>query len=244
LSKIVSSDNEGDIFEFKQFTVNQSSSAMKVGTDSILLGSWVDHSNPSLILDIGTGTGVIALICAQRWEDSDIYAVEIEAKLAQLAAENFAHSPWHDRLNIDHSSIQKFSEESAQKFDLIVCNPPFFTGGTLSMHLDKNAVRHTIKLSHADLLLCVKKLLNANGIFAVVLPYIEGLRFIEIAALHGLHCKEMKMIRSKSGKPIERILLSFSLISIPFNKSEMILMESDGVTKTPEYATLVNAFYL
>jgi tRNA1Val (adenine37-N6)-methyltransferase len=166
-------------FTFKQFKIYQDRCAMKVGTDGVLLGAWVRIQDAQKMLDVGTGTGVIAIMLAQRAAHTEgvaVHAVEIdEAALAQ-AQENMAASPFNYCLAGFHDSIQDFAKKSADKYDLIVSNPPFFTGGTLSSSADVSQVRHTVKLPHGDLLNATRELLAKNGRFAVVLPLIEGLR--------------------------------------------------------------------
>ena len=178
------------VFKFKEFEVIQDGSTMKVGTDGVLLGAWASVNFAKEILDIGTGTGVIAMMLAQRTGSAAVHAVEIDELAFLQAAENFKNAPWADRLRCFHMSIQDFASATEQRYDLIVSNPPFFTGGTLSDNSDKVSVRHTIKLPHGDLLLSVRQLLKKNGKFCVVLPYLEGLRFKEMAQTSGLFCNK------------------------------------------------------
>ena len=136
---------------------------MKVGTDGILLGAWADVGDAKSILDIGTGTGLIAIMLAQRSSEAQIHAVEIDDEACEQAATNMANSPWTQRLAAIRSSIQDFVKLSRNHYDLIVSNPPFFTGGTFSNSQDKASVRHTVKLPHGDLLSSVRSLLSKDG---------------------------------------------------------------------------------
>ena len=182
------------IFKFKKFEIDQTGSTMKVGTDGILLGAWCDLSDAKKVLDIGTGTGLIALMAAQRSrEDAKIEAVEIDEDSYNQAVVNCKSSDWHQKINLYHLPIQEFAQKAQNVFDHIICNPPFFSGGTLSSSKDRNSVRHTIKLSHQDLLRSVRSLMSSSGKLSVILPHLEGLRFIEMAETYGFHCSKKSM---------------------------------------------------
>ena len=132
-------------FQFKSFSIQQAECAMKVGTDGVLLGAWVDVAGAQRILDIGTGTGVIAIMLAQRSREAVIHAVEINEEACKLANENMQACPWSENLQSFPSPVQDYAREIEQSYDLIVSNPPFFSGGTFSRNEDRNNVRHTIK---------------------------------------------------------------------------------------------------
>ena len=146
---------------------------MKVGTDGVLLGAWAAVKQAQHILDIGTGTGLIAIMLGQRNAKAIIHGVEIDEIAFAQAYGNMDAAPWNDRLKAIHSSIQEFAKTQERKYDHIVRNPPFFSGGTFSNNQDRNSVRHTVKLPHGDLLNAVQKLLSVDGRFSVILPYIE-----------------------------------------------------------------------
>ncbi len=147
-------------FYFKQFTVQQDRCAMKIGTDGVLLGAWAEVTGARQVLDIGTGSGVIALMLAQRAEKALIHAVEVDEDAYGQACENVQAAPWAGRMSVFHAAIQDYVQTSGQQYDLIVSNPPFFSGGTFSASQDRNSVRHTVKLPHGDLLQAVRKLLG------------------------------------------------------------------------------------
>ena len=235
-------------FTFKQFKIHQDRCAMKVGTDGVLLGAWADIESAQNILDIGTGTGVIAVMLAQRSQNTEgvkIHGVEIDAVAADQAQENFKAAPFAERLAAFPLSIQDFAKKSPVKYDLIVSNPPFFTGGTLNSSGDKTNVRHTVKLPHGDLLNATRELLAQNGKFCVILPLIEGLRFIEIAATYGLHITERTDVRFKKEKPIERLLLTFEHHPKTIDQKELILQHSTMGDRdfTEAYRELTKDFY-
>lgn len=230
------------IFKFKQFDVQQDKAAMKVNTDSILLATWVNVPHQR-ILDIGTGTGLIALILAQRNPEAMIDAVEIDNNAFQEAQDNFAKAKWADRLQAYHTSIQDFQSDA---YDFIICNPPFFTGGTLSENLDRNSVRHTIKMPNNELLRSTRRLLKPSGRFAVVLPYIEGLRFIEMAKSYGFCVHRQTEILPRPEKPIERLLIEFGLRQCDTKEQTTMAIYQTGKTSnySDEYIALTKDFYL
>jgi len=235
---------ETEIFKFKQFHIAQDHCAMKVGTDGILLGAWADVSDINSALDIGSGTGLIAIMLAQRTQKAQIHAIEIDEKASQQSIENASHCPWSERISVINQSIQDYSRNSDQKFDLIISNPPFFTGGTFSDSQDRNSVRHTVKLPHGDLLRAVQILLAVNGRFAVILPYIEGLRFIEMAKTYQLHCIRKTEVIPRKGKQVERLLLELKKeIEVP--KEDQLIMRKDTSDEwDEEYIRLTGDFYL
>ncbi len=231
-------------FQFKQFAVAQDRCTMKVGTDGVLLGAWCDTQDAQHILDIGTGTGVIALMLAQRNEAAQVRAVEIDETAHQQAQENFDASPFATRMESILMSIQDYAKKTETAYDLIVSNPPFFTGGTFSNNENKNNVRHTVKLPHGDLLLSTRKLLSAQGKFCVVLPSMEGLRFVEVARTYHFYCTKITEVRPKPDKGIERLLLQFELEEKPCIKDELIIQKDDKRNDyTEDYKALTEAFY-
>ena len=234
-------------FTFKQFTIEQDHCAMKVGTDGVLLGAWADVSTAKKILDIGSGTGIIAIMLAQRTvytEGGKVHAVEIDDAAFQQSSDNMAKAPFAKRLAVFHDSIQDFAKKSVDKYDLIVSNPPFFTGGTFSSNQDKTNVRHTVKLPHGDLLHATRQLLSKTGKFCVILPLIEGLRFIEIARTYGMNCTNKTEVHTLAGKGIERFLLQFEQENKPMITDKLIIQNSDERNDyTEEYKNLTKDFY-
>ncbi|GAB5550909.1 MAG: tRNA1(Val) (adenine(37)-N6)-methyltransferase [Saprospiraceae bacterium] len=233
-------------FKFKQFEIHQDQCTMKVGTDGVLLGAWADVDNCQNILDIGAGTGLIAIMLGQRTQDQDteIYAIEIDDAAAEQAAANANAAPWSQRLNIFQGAIQDYARSTDHKFDLIVSNPPFFSGGTFSDKQDRNDVRHTVKLPHGDLLIAVRTLLQENGKFCVILPLIEGLRFQELAAPYHLYCTKVMKVKPKKDKPVERLLLQFERNKLPQQTNELIIQKEARNDWTEDYIDLTKAFYL
>lgn len=232
------------IFSFKQFSIVQEHSTMKVNTDAILLGSWADFSSDISILDIGAGTGIITLMAAQRAKSATVVGVEIEESAFEEATINAKNSPFSNRLTIVQGSIQDYSKLAKDKFSHIVSNPPFFTGGTFSSNENKATVRHAIKLPHGDLLNAVNKLLENKGRFSVILPTIEGYRFIELAERTGLFANRIAEVRPKPTKNIERLLITFSRESLPLIKENITVQTHELNVYHEDYITLTKEFYL
>lgn len=218
---------------------------MKIGTDGVLLGAWADVSAVKTALDIGTGSGVIAIMLAQRAPEAQIHGIDIDEHSCQQAAENMKAAPWASQLEVLHQPVQDFARVHGHQYDLIVSNPPFFTGGTFSHDQDRNSVRHTVKLPHNDLLRAVQALLAERGRFAVVLPYIEGLRFQELAEGYNLHCNRLTEVLPKPQSPIERLLMEFER-EPRAQKTDRLVLRKDGqhLNWTAEYMELTGDFYL
>ena len=240
----MSKDTISKPFRFKQFTIEQDQCTMKVGTDGVLLGAWAAANEVNLALDIGTGTGLIAIMLAQRLTGAHIHAVEINESACQQAQNNMANSPWSNHLQAFFQPIQEYAKVSSEKYDLIVSNPPFFSGGTFSQNQDKTNVRHTVKLPHGDLLSAVRSLLAEDGKFCIILPLIEGLRFRELALSYQLYCSEIMEVIPKVDHQVERLLMKFGKEEIALKKSQLIVYKEQPNVYTEEYVALTKAFYL
>lgn len=231
-----------DYFHFKKFSVRHDRSGMKVGTDGVLLGAWADVRRATHILDIGTGTGVIALMLAQRATDSvTIDAVEIDAQAYADARENIGASPWHDRIHVHHTAIQQFN--TSTRFDLIVSNPPYFQKSYKPPIAQRETARHTEQLAFGDILTAAEKLLTATGRLNVILPYTEGLQFTDLAEHKGLRCSRKWVFRTRSNKPVERLLLEFTWKKTTSEEGE-ILLYAEGEHWSDSYKALTRDFYL
>lgn len=231
-------------FQFKQFTIEQDQCPMKVGTDGVLLGAWANIDTAQNALDIGTGTGLIAMMLAQRSDTLQVHAVEIDAIACAQAITNFEKSPFSTRLEAKAISIQDYLSDSNHTYDLIVSNPPFFSGGTFSESQERNQVRHTVKMPHSVLLQATRRLLNKSGKFCLILPLIEGLRFKELAEQYGLHCTKMTEVKPKVDKNVERLLLQFEWEQKTLEKDELVIQKEARNDWTPEYIELTGDFYL
>ena len=232
-------------FAFRQFTIRQDRCAMKVGTDGVLLGAWADVGGVKSALDIGTGTGLIALMLAQRAPAAVIHAVEIDRESALQARENADASPWADRVKVIDSPIQVFAENPPVQYDLIVSNPPFFRDSLKSIRAGRNIVRHTETLSFGDLVKAVSGLLAPGGRFCFILPPGEALVFERIALSSALFKTRYREMRSRPGKPVERVLMQLERESRPpVCEPVLTLHPDDSGQRSEEYAALTSAFYL
>ncbi len=217
---------------------------MKIGTDGVLLGAWASVENAAIALDIGAGSGVIAIMLGQRNPTLEVHAVEIDEASAAQCADNMKSAPWASRLSVHGVSLQHFAAQTDVLYDLVVSNPPFFSGGTFSSDENRNNVRHTVKLPHGDLLGAAKKLLSPKGRFCVILPYIEGLRFAELAENYHLYLTKMTEVRPLAQKSVERLLLQFELSPKILEKDELVIQYEKRNDWTAAYKALTGDFYL
>jgi tRNA1Val (adenine37-N6)-methyltransferase len=229
-------------FRFKQFAVRQERSAMKVGTDGVLLGAWANIGNTKRVLDVGTGTGLIALMIAQR-SAALIDAVEIDENSALQAIENVKSSRWSERIKVYNKSFQDFTSETINRYDLIVSNPPYFVNSLKSEEVARMVARHNEQLSHSELLYGVSKLLTDHGRFVGIFPYVEGNIFVAEASKYGLFCISRVSIHGKVNGPIKRVMLNFSRHKQPLEESVLSIRGFDS-EYTPEYVQLTKDFYL
>lgn len=236
-------------FLFKQFTVAQDQCAMKIGTDGVLLGAWVSLShNPERILDIGSGTGVIALQLAQRSIAHTIDAVEIDENAFIQCTENFDNALWADRLFCFHASIQDFTQEllndeEAEGYDLIIANPPFYSEDYRTNNTARDAARFTTSLPFQHLIVCTANILNAQGVFAVILPKKEAAQFVDLANTYELYLQRVCDVQGTPSTNVKRVLMEFS-----FTKKEPVeehlVIEKSRHHYTEAYKNLVSDFYL
>jgi tRNA1Val (adenine37-N6)-methyltransferase len=215
---------------------------MKVGTDAVLLGCWANVINQTNLLDIGTGSGVIALVLAQRTSyDSRIDAIEIEGQDAIQADQNFLDSPWSDRLHLHHIPVQDFFPEI--KYDMIITNPPYFINSQQPPDKRRTATRHTVSLDYKSLILAVSRLLHPAGTFNIILPLSEGNQFIDMALNNNLFCSRKYSFRTRPEKPVERWLMEFSHSQTDIDIGEILLYE-EGLKWSQSYINLTRDFYL
>lgn len=265
-------------FYFKKFAIRHTDSAMKVNTDGVLLPAWVSISNSNSkkqrVLDIGTGTGVISLIIAQRLAelhkvDFEICAIDIDADAAKEANFNFANSSWSQNLKSEHISLQDFltrfkltnrtlfdvktdesdsnhkCERANSNFSLIISNPPFFTNSLQAPSQRRTDARHNNALPFSDLIKGAFDLLEADGVFAVVLPADAGDQFIDLAKKHGLYPQRLCRVKTLAEKLEKRYLIEFSKNKkASFSEETLVMQLSGGKYYTPEYCHLVEKFYL
>jgi len=227
------------VFKFKKFFIIQEKSAMKVGTDGVLLGCWVSSGEAKNILDIGSGTGLITLMLGQRNLSANVIGIEID-KIASLEAQlNISNSDWEDRIEIKHTSLQQFAPQL--KFDLIVSNPPFFPQNKSRQMRD--IARHTNTLTFEDLIYNAANLLAAKGIFSIIIPKNSEEYFCKIAAIHKLYCNRVCYIKGNEQSDVKRVMMEFSFIK-SIVLSEHLTIESARHNYTNKYIHLCRDFYL
>ncbi len=197
-------------FSFKQFSVDDEGCTMKVGTDAVLLGAIADCQSVKSILDIGTGSGIISLMLAQR-SKAIIDGVEIDKDSYLKARQNFRKSPWTERLTAIHSSLQDFCEKTNATYDLIVSNPPFFSKSFVPEHEGRRVSKHDESLGFSDLISGAEKLLAPFGQLVLILPFLEKDRLINIAKKHNLHQFSCLEIFPKADKKPNRVLLELRM---------------------------------
>jgi tRNA1Val (adenine37-N6)-methyltransferase len=230
-------------FQFKKFKVEQEKSAMKVGTDGVLLGAWACKNGKS-ILDVGTGTGLIALMLAQRFEDAEITAIDIDKHAAEQAYENVCNSPWSDRISVECADFNIFRKEQAGCYDHIISNPPYFKQSLKSNSRSRSLARHDMLLTHDMLIVESVRLLNDGGCLSVVLPYVEGSVFIALAATKGLYCTRKTNVYSKPDSEIRRLLLEFRKVKQNLVEDSLVIEEKGRHSYSKEYLELTGPFYL
>ena len=230
-------------FVFKQFKILQDKCAMKVGTDAVLLGSWINCPNAKTILDIGTGTGIIALMLAQKI-GAKIDAIDIDENAFIQANENVNSSKWHDRIQIFHTSLQHFANRSNNKYDLIVSNPPYFVDSSKASEESRTNARHTDQLPYTDLLNGVLKLLNPLGRFYVILPTKESEQFCSLAAENKLYLTKLTRVITRTDKPEKRLLMRFEFTKKEFSEDSIIIEQDERHSYTNEYRELTKDYYL
>lgn len=232
-------------FRFRRFTVSQNRAAMRVGTDGVLLGAWVCGNAPQRILDIGTGTGLLALMMAQRFTSAAVHAVEIEEGARLDALENFRRSPWSDRLHLVGEDLLDYVHtQPSGGYDLIVSNPPFFQGSLPSSDPAAMKARHQTDLSASQLLEAVSHLLADGGGFAVIYPF-QGWAELELATkAQGLHPKRVCRVRTRPQKPWSRILVEGTRHASPTTWEEHVLMHDSSSAYSTEHRELTADFYL
>lgn len=238
-------------FRFKQFTVWHDRCAMKVGTDGVLLGAWCplpsQKQNRVRVLDIGVGSGLIALMLAQRLHQREdlfsVLGIDIDCDAVEQSHINFQQSPWKNNLTSQACRLQDMQTEHA--FNLIVSNPPYFQDSLKNPNAQRATARHTDTLSYAELIAHSARLLQEDGILALILPIEAEQEILTLAADHALHPTHITYVHSKPGKPAKRILIALSPISdsrCPM--TETMYIESENTPRSDEYKELTKDFYL
>lgn len=231
-------------FQFKEFSVNQDRCAMKIGTDSVLLGSWTSiESQPFSVLDIGAGTGILSLMLAQRSDAQMIEALEIDDLAYEQCVDNFEQSPWNDRLFCYHASLEEFAEEIDDTYDLILCNPPFYSEDYKTSNSQRDLARFQDAMPFNQLIESVGALLSKQGVFSAIIPFSEEEKFISLTSKAGLFPKRITRVKGSPNSKIKRSLLEFSYQKSQIETSELVI-ETSRHQYTQDYINLTKDFYL
>ena len=243
-------------FRFKQFFVRHDCSSMKVGTDGVLIGCWapafpatplqVASPPPIRILDVGTGSGLIALILAQRWQEAQIDAIDIDQASCDQARENFAASPWAERLHTAHSSLQQWQTANGKFYDLIVSNPPYFVDSLKAPDAARCAARHNDTLPFFSLIADSTRLLKDEGTLAVIVPCEAENELQSLAAAEGLQCTRRCYVHPKPGRPAKRVMIAWSRTPAPepTECTGHLTLEDEQGGRSEAYQQLTREFYL
>ena len=231
-------------FHFKQFSIAQDRCAMKVGTDGVLLGALADVDLTSnSILDVGAGTGLVALMLAQRYAAETIDALEINEAAFEQCVENFEASPWADRLFCYHTDFERFFMEWDEPYDAVVCNPPFYTEQVTSGNNARDIARQNSALPFDLLLKGVLNLLSKDGVFTVIIPFKEEEKFIALATDYKLHLQKTIRIRGNPSAEIKRSVLKLTFQPAEIQTAELVI-ELERHKYTPAFKAITKDFYL
>lgn len=216
---------------------------MKVGIDGFMLGVWAPIGEAKNILDVGTGTGLIALMLAQR-SSAMITAIDIDQDAVFQARENTLNSPWKDRVAVQSSSLQEFTANESATFDLIVSNPPYFVNSLKNPDKNRATARHTDSLTHEELINGSLKLLSAGGRLCIILPVNEGMQCVDFAQSKGLFCSKLVKVFPKPGVVAKRLLLEFGFTKVDTVLSELVIETEERHQYSDQFSLLAKDFYL
>lgn len=232
-------------FEFRQFRIEQPGGVFRVGTDGVLLGAWAGASirSPMRLLDVGTGTGLIAIMLAQRFPDARITAIEPDPESVSVAEINAAASPWSDRIEIINESLSAFTAGKPGVYDLIVSNPPYFSESLKNPDPRKASFRHAGTLTPDGLFKASEELLSPGGALCLIMPWAEGNVAVAAAAASGLYCNRMTRIRPLSASPFNRLLLEFVRTKTGCSVNILTTGHPSHGGYTRDYTELTRDFY-
>ena len=223
------------MFQFKQFKIEQDECAMKVGTDGVLLGAWARGGLS--VLDVGTGTGVIALMMAQRYPDAHVLGIDIDEGAVRQATINIQASPFIHQIHIVQTKVQEMDESYAGCFDAIVSNPPFFIDSLQAPDHQRNVARHTETLTYADLMKATRRLLSNDGEVSVIVPFDYRRRMDDEAIFQGFFPSRVCAVKTTPTKPVRRYLLAYKKQPCPCEQTELVIGDE-------LYLSLTSDFYL
>jgi len=230
-------------FICKQFRIYQENTALKIGTDAFILGSYTNHFANKTILDIGTGTGILALMLAQKYPHAQIDAIEIDEHACHDARFNFSRSKWNNKLTCIHNNITFYSQNCNTQYDIIISNPPFFHNSLISQNPRVSTAKHSISLTPSSLLQSVSNLLSKDGIFSVIIPFSDKNTYIELGLNINLYViQELEILPFKESAP-NRIILVFSKQSTTYTKKQLYIRNKQKEYST-DYSNLMKDYLL
>lgn len=227
-------------FRFKQFNIEEGECGMPISTDGVLLGSWAFATAPQTVLDIGCGTGLLSLMCAQRFPLSHITAIDIEFTAYQATRNNSLNSPWAERIECQQGDILGWQPE--QRFSAIICNPPYFNSGEMAHQPIRATARHTVSLSHQALIERLPHLLLADGVASFILPKTEGEQFITTAEHAGLYLGRYCQVQPTANKPVHRLMFELHPSPQPREQTTLVIREQQAYSEA--FYQLTRDFYL
>lgn len=232
-------------FNFKQFSIRHDKCAMKVSTDGILLGAWAKPEQSQAILDIGTGTGLLALMMAQQMcANAQVTAVEIDGDAFEQAQQNVSNSPWHNRIKVFHQDVLNWANTAQNKFDHIICNPPYFSDNLLGIDGKRNIARHNNHLSFESLLKAAESIAEQKADFCLILPLSERERFIQACQVCKWNeAEQVEVWNHQGGKPI-RFLTRLSMNKTTELRNNQIYTRDKRGSYTDTYKSICRDFYL
>ena len=230
------------MFHFRQFSLSDENAAMKTGTDAVLLGAWASVPSAGKILDIGTGSGILALMMAQR-SQAEIDAVEIDAGSASQAISNIGISPWRDRIKVFHSAVQDYAGSCLSTYELIISNPPFFSNSLKAPDPQRSRAKHNDSLPVGQLMLASSELLSPAGCLSLIFPWDAKETWLGSARSQGLYANRLTVVIPREGKTPVRVMAEFRKTSPALAESQLIIRSADG-SYTQEYKELTSEFYL
>lgn len=231
-------------FQFKQFRIVQERSAMKVGVDGVLVGAWADPAGATRIMDIGSGTGLIALMMAQRNPSAQVDAIEIDPEAFEECVFNFGQSPWKERVGATCCSFQDFASQCSLKYDLIVSNPPFFSNGIKAPALSRSKARHDDSLPLDELLAGISSLLAKGAKSALILPAESLSEVKRLSGQHRLFLSRLCTVKPNPVKPAFRVLVELTNVECTLQQEELMIEFEEHFDYTPQYRQLTRDFYL
>ncbi|WP_298653979.1 methyltransferase [uncultured Proteiniphilum sp.] len=231
-------------FRFKQFTVFHDKCAMKVGTDGVLLGAWTSMENAAEILDVGTGTGLIALMVAQRNLLAKVIAIDVDENAVGQAMENIGNSPFSDRITVEFSAFRQFVQNTSKRFDLIVSNPPYFSDSLLPPDKERAKARHSVSLTLDDLLLSAQGCLKNDGTLSLILPYDKSDELKCLCEKHTFYMKRKTIVYPLPGTEPKRLLTELTLRHTGLTETSSLIIENSRHQYTKDFSDLVSGFYL